>query len=141
MRGILFALLLCTTCNAQAIDYWGEGIEPVYNYANGLNVAKAEKRPLMLFMSQKSCPECKVAWRVFDSMRQDKELSNCVLAEVDATTPEGRALMVGKRLTPQLLILDMRKQEPNGAVVKHATEKVDKPEIVKLLSKLRPAKQ
>ena len=137
----ILAFALCSSsCFAQQIDYWGEGIEPIYTYANGLNVAKAEKRPLMLFMSQKNCAPCKAAWRVFDSMRQDKELGNCVLAEVDAGTPEAKALMVGKRLTPQLLILDMRKQEPNGAVEKHATEKVDKPEIVKLLSKLRPAK-
>ncbi|MGK3946634.1 hypothetical protein ABK046_50775, partial [Streptomyces caeruleatus] len=65
---------------------------------------------------------------MFDAMRQDKELGNCVLAEVDATTTEGKALLVGKRLTPQLIVLDMRKVEPNGAVDKHATEKVDKPE-------------
>ncbi len=137
MRGMLIALLLCSTCNAQAIDFWGEGIEPITTYSNGLNIAKAEKRPLMLFLSQKNCEPCKAAYRVFDAMRQDKELGNCVLAEVDATTTEGRALMVGKKLTPQMLILDMRKQEPNGAVEKHATEKVDKPEIVKLLAKLK----
>jgi hypothetical protein len=135
------AFLLCSSvCSAQQIDYWGEGIEPITNYANGLNIAKAEKRPLMLFMSQKNCPPCKMAWRIFDDMRQDKELGNCVLAEVDATTTEGKALLVGKKLTPQLMILDMRKVEPNGAVDKHATEKVDKPEIQKLLSKLRPTR-
>lgn len=137
----VLAFALCSSsCLAQQIDYWGEGIEPIRTYANGLNVAKAEKRPLMLFMSQKNCPPCKLAWRVFDDMRQDKELGNCVLAEVDATSTEGKALLVGKKRTPQLLILDMRKQEPNGAVEKHATERVDKPEIVKLLAKLRPAK-
>ena len=137
MRGVIIALLLCTTCHAQAIDFWGEGIEPITTYANGLNIARAEKRPLMLFMSQKNCPPCKAAWRVFDDMRQDKELGNCVLAEVDATTTEGKALLAGKKLTPQLIVLDMRKQEPNGAVEKHATEKVDRHEIIKLLSKIR----
>jgi len=140
MRGIIIALLLCTTCNAQAFDFWGENIEPVRTYANGYNVAKTEKRPLMLFLTQKNCPPCKEAWRVFDEMRQDKELSNCVLSVVDATTTEGKALMVGKKLTPQLVILDMRKVEQNGAVERHATEKVDKPEILKLLEKLRNKK-
>jgi hypothetical protein len=120
-------------------DFWSE-IEPIRTYANGLNVAKAEKRPLMVFVTQRACEPCKVAYRIWDGMRQDGALGNCVLSEVDATTSEGKQLMVGKRLTPQLMILDMRKTEPNGAVEKHATEKVDKPEIVKLLNKLRPIK-
>jgi hypothetical protein len=138
MRGLILALLLCTTCNAQQVDFWGgDVLEPVRTYANGLNVAKAEKRPLMIFVTQKNCPPCKVAWRVFEAMRQDGELGNCVLSEIDSSSTEAKSLMVGKRLTPQLLILDMRNPGVNGAVERHATENVDKPEIAKLLSKLR----
>jgi hypothetical protein len=138
MRGLICLLVLSSTCYAQQVDFWGADVlEPVRTYANGLNVAKAEKRPLMIFVTQKNCPPCKIAWRVFDAMRQDGELGNCVLSEIDSSSIEAKALMVGKRLTPQLMVLDMRKADANGAVDKHVTERVDKPEIVKILEKLR----
>lgn len=130
-------VLLCLSGFAIAQDDY---VEPIRNYANGLNIAKAERRPLMLFVTQKNCAPCKTAWRALNEMRDDRELGNCVVAEIDASTSEARALMVGKKLTPQVILLDLRNTDVNGAVQKHAIERVDRPEIQKLLSKLRPTR-
>lgn len=131
----IFALLLLTGI-ALAQGFWDEPIEPVLTYENGLNVARAEQRPLLVFATQKVCAACKPAYRILDSMRQDNKLGRCVIATVDGTTKEGRDLMIGKKLTPQIVLLDFRKRDANGAIDRYAIETVDEPLILKLLSKV-----
>jgi hypothetical protein len=138
VRGLVFFLMCSSSCFAQ-VDFWDEGIQPVYtSYASALNVARAENKPLMLFVTQKACIPCRSAWRVVDAMRQDRELGRCVLATIDASTSEAKALMVGKRLTPQIIVLDLRNEDENGVVEKHAIEFVDKTMVQKLLTRLKP---
>jgi thioredoxin-related protein len=129
----LFVLAFSSVANAQ-ID---ERPDPVRTYAEGLNVAKAERRPLLVFITQKVCPSCKPARLLLDEMRFEEELGNCVVASVDATTTEGRALMIGKKLTPQIVLFDLRTTGKDGTVEKHGIEKVERPMILKLISKLK----
>ena len=110
--------------------------EQVLEYANGLNNAKAERRPLMVFVTQKVCSACKPARKLLEEMRLDGKLGQCVVATVDGTTPEGRALMIGKKFTPQIVVLDFRLQKQEGFIEKHGIEKVDEPTIQKLVDLL-----
>jgi hypothetical protein len=67
-------------------------------------------------------------------MRLDERLGRCVVATVDGTTSEGNSLMIGKKLTPQIVVLDFR--STNGAVTKHGIEKISEPIIGKLIDLL-----
>lgn len=132
---ILCGFLLCSSAIAQESDFRPH---PVRTYSDGLNVAKAERKPLLVFITQKVCPSCKPARAILDDMRFADELENCIVSTADATTTEGRALMIGKKFTPQIVLFDLRSIESDGSVAKHGIEKVDKPMIVKLLDKLKP---
>lgn len=138
MRTISILIVAVLSCIAVAQD---ELPNQVYTYSEGLNVAKAERKPLLVFITQKVCPSCKPARAILDDMRFADELDNCIVSTADATTTEGRALMIGKKFTPQIVLFDLRLIEADGSVAKHGIEKVDKPMIVKLLDKLKPQSQ
>lgn len=137
MRSVLMVLFLSGVAFGQqpVEDFIPE---TVLEYANGLNNAKAERRPLLVFVTQRSCQPCKPARKLLDEMRLDGRLGKCLIATADATTPEGRAIMVGKKFTPQIVVFDFRKQSADGSVEKHGIEKVDESTIKKLIDKLFP---
>ena len=135
MRFVWMLLVLGgVACGQQPVEDFIP--ETVLEYANGLNNAKAERRPLLVFITQRSCQPCKPARKLLDEMRLDGRLGKCLIAIADATTPEGRAIMVGKKFTPQIVILDFRQQLADGSIEKHGIEKVDEPTIKKLIDKI-----
>lgn len=132
-----FVLFFALTGLVSAQGFFEDPIEPVRTYENGLNIAKAEKRPLLVFVSQKVCAACKPAYKLLDELRQDNKLGRCVIATVDSTTAEGKALMVGKKLTPQIVLLDLRRVNDNGSVDRYGIETVDEPLLLKLVDRVK----
>jgi len=81
--------------------------EPIRTYADGYALAKSQQRPLLVLVTQKVCPPCKVAKTLLESMRAKRELADCVVVEIDSGDPVARSLMVGRRLSPQLILVNI----------------------------------
>jgi len=114
------------------VDY----AEPIRTYADGYNVAKVEQRPLMILVTQKVCPPCRVAKKLLEDMRSEHALGDCVLVEIQASDVEARGLMVGKQLSPQLIVLDIANIGKNNAASRYALEKITRDNIGMMLAQL-----
>lgn len=127
----------CELSNAQ--DFWTlkpqwlhrndvDYVEPIRSYANGLNVAKAEQRPLMILVTQKLCPPCRIAKRLIEDMRAEHALGDCVLVELQSSDAEAKALMVGN-YAPQLIVLDMANPGAKNAVGRYQASPITREKI------------
>jgi predicted nicotinamide N-methyase len=133
MRPITLILYLLMPCVAIAQD---DRLQPIRPYAEGLNIAKSDRRPLLVFVTQKVCQPCKLAKVLIEDMRYAKKLGDCVVVSIDATTPEGRAIMVGKKQTPQLVLFDLRQVDVDPKKPGLGIERIDEPTVLKLLATL-----
>lgn len=106
MKTLSLFLLLTTLTHSQ--DLFGTRcdettVEAVRTYSDGYAIAKAEHRPLLVFVSGKNCGPCKVLKRdVLEPMRLAKQLGDCVIVEVDGESAQGAAV-TKIRVVPQVI--------------------------------------
>ncbi len=139
-RWIVCVLVLTSTANAQDFFAWKpqwlhrsdvDYVEPIRNYADGYNVAKAERRPILMFVTQKACAPCRLAKALIEDMRAEHALADCVLVQVDSGDDVARKLMVGRRFAPQLILVQELDKPP------YVIETITRANIVLLLQRLK----
>ncbi len=105
MRTLIVLLLLSTLAHSQdslGIRCDESTAEPFRNYSDGYAISTAEHRPLLVFVSGKTCPPCKALKRdVLEPMRLARQLGDCVLVEVDGESAQGMAV-TKIRVVPQV---------------------------------------
>lgn len=85
-------------------------IERFETYTDALDIAKQQERPMLILLTAKWCPACKLfAKDVLRPMRDAGELKPLVYFELDIDDypTESRSLMEGNRI-PQLVIYDLK---------------------------------
>ena len=105
----------------------------VTTYGEALRIAKAEHRPLMVFITTKGCAPCLKAKRdVIDPMVAADLLGGSVLVEVDIISEEGRALR-RTLYAPQLMVFHDRNGEP---VRSHIDGTITKELVTRLVDRI-----